>query len=372
MTWCFLPFISRLLAIKYIKGHLQRSNARKPSEQIATRSVGVNLTNSCPITCRHCISSCGPSLNTTIDPSNLDQWLDSLKQLSHIDQVCFTGGEPFFVYETLKKSIEISSGKGFTSTVITNGFWAKNLNRAELMIRELASKGLYSIVVSMDSYHQEHIPIKNIRNIIQLSKKHKLRVAISTINNNYPEVDTLAKEIYCALGRYALDVNDYYGAPLMNYPDNKLATNVSAQYNTLGICRSIGYIIQENGMVVSCCGPSQKNKSCLVVGDISKSTAGALYKSHLKSPIPLLLQVEGLRFLINLAKTKKVQIAIDDEVNLQNMCSKCVHLMENKSFQRIIEEEFADIDKRIEIALKYFIGYGDTAPLMVLLEEKAG
>lgn len=76
----------------------------------------------------------------------------------------FTGGEAFLEYDILVENIALCEELGLEQSVITNGFWALDSHITKQKLKKL--KGLRTVNVSTDFFHQEFVPVDRIRNII--------------------------------------------------------------------------------------------------------------------------------------------------------------------------------------------------------------
>jgi len=97
-----------------------------------------------------------------------------LKELSKIrlpEWVCIFGGETFLYPELLFNVIkEAKKFKVPRVSVITNGFWGENEQLAKKYANNLKNAGLDQLVVSVDAFHQEFIPLETVKNILQAAE----------------------------------------------------------------------------------------------------------------------------------------------------------------------------------------------------------
>jgi len=96
------------------------------------------------------------------------RYLKELKDAHPIQSLTVHGGEPFLYFERLKqifreaKKLEIPR-RG----VITNSYWAKTKAIAKRKLAELKKAGLTRITLSVDGFHQEYIPVQNVKNSVE-------------------------------------------------------------------------------------------------------------------------------------------------------------------------------------------------------------
>ncbi|MDD4132711.1 MAG: radical SAM protein, partial [Methanocorpusculum sp.] len=110
-------------------------------------NICIDLTERCNIRCRHCILD----VNEPGKPPGwavIERLITEAADLQEIQEIAFVGGEPFLEYQTLVKSVALCRRKGLRSSVVTNGYWAKNATAANKMLGEL--DGLTTLSVSTD------------------------------------------------------------------------------------------------------------------------------------------------------------------------------------------------------------------------------
>src|ERR1700721_2151488 len=90
-------------------------------------ALGLIPSDHCNITCRHCAPECGPKLKHAWDVQLLKQCISDAVKIENLQRrVHFAGGEPFLYHRQMSQLCAHAKQHGFTSTVVTNGFWAKN------------------------------------------------------------------------------------------------------------------------------------------------------------------------------------------------------------------------------------------------------
>jgi MoaA/NifB/PqqE/SkfB family radical SAM enzyme len=120
---------------------------------------------------RRCSVGCS-SCNVDASPDNIEElsvrWLDALFErmgnLEFSGYIIWTGGEPFLSFEALKKGISLASQKGFQSEILTSGAWFENYPEA---LKSLAEAGNFSIRISLDTEHQDRVPMSMIISLIK-------------------------------------------------------------------------------------------------------------------------------------------------------------------------------------------------------------
>jgi organic radical activating enzyme len=165
------------------------------------------LTFKCPSTCKHCSYKAGPERKGHMNPEDIESYLQILAEAQPIQSVGAHGGEPFLYYELLKGMIETANNLGIHRIwVITNGYWAKDKSEANKKLAELKKAGLTSITFSVDSFHQEYIPLEHAKNGIEIAAGLGFeRVCVDAYFLDEPNIQTRFDNIYDQLTSQGLE-----------------------------------------------------------------------------------------------------------------------------------------------------------------------
>lgn len=118
--------------------------------------------------------------------------------------VVFTGGEPFLLREELRKTIAFASAHEILTRIVTNAYWATSKEKAKKILCELKAAGLTEINISCDDFHQEYIPLENIKNAND-----------AALEENVPALLALRE---CPEGKITSDfLASFLGVPLHQY-----------------------------------------------------------------------------------------------------------------------------------------------------------
>ena len=129
-------------------------------------SVGILVTYRCPIRCDHCYINCGPHRTEVIDLDLAERLLRQVREVgltgSHVH---LGGGEAFVVFKRIVEVLEIADRLDMTPVdwVETNCFWCTSDGIVRQRLTTLKEAGLKRMWLSTDPYHQEHVPLENVR-----------------------------------------------------------------------------------------------------------------------------------------------------------------------------------------------------------------
>jgi len=135
---------------------------------IRVKNIDFLLTFKCPAECQHCSYKAGPKRTGYIKPKLTSQYLEELTNMQPLQSAWIHGGEPFLYYDYLEHIIKKAKELGIPQRgVITNSFWAKDEKIAKKKLRRLKDCGLTAITFSADFFHQEFVPLENVRNALK-------------------------------------------------------------------------------------------------------------------------------------------------------------------------------------------------------------
>jgi len=157
-------------------------------------SLHLLLTYQCNFECDHCFVWGSPRQSGTMTLATVREILRQADALGTIQSIYFEGGEPFLYYPVLHRAVEEAVDRGFQTGVVTNAYWATDLEDATAWLRPLAGL-IQSLSISSDLYHYDDVLSRHARNAE--SAAEQLEIPISTISVAQPDetADALASLI---------------------------------------------------------------------------------------------------------------------------------------------------------------------------------
>lgn len=163
------------------------------------------VTYACTGRCKHCSEGehtfCGERIDSQIAA-------DAVRKIAaeyDIKTVMTFGGEPLLytdaVYAIMTAAKELNIPK---RQVITNGYFSKSANKIREVAERLAACGVNDLLLSVDAFHQETIPLDVVRQFAEKAKKRGIPIRlqpawlVSVTDNNPYNIKT--REI---LGNFA-------------------------------------------------------------------------------------------------------------------------------------------------------------------------
>ena len=138
------------------------------------------ITNACTGRCKHCSEgehdACGESINPQIAA-------DAVRKIAAtypIQTVMTFGGEPLlypdavYAIMTVAKDLNIPRRQ-----VITNGYFSRSIEKIREVAERLAACGVNDLLLSVDAFHQETIPLDTVKLFAAEAKQCGIPVRLS-------------------------------------------------------------------------------------------------------------------------------------------------------------------------------------------------
>ena len=122
------------------------------------------LTYACTGRCRHCSEGDHASSGEQLDPEVAAHAVRKIASRYPLETVMTFGGEPLLCAQAVEAVMRAASELGIARRqVITNGYFTKDRANMCAMAERLARCGVNDLVVSVDAFHQQTIPVEIVR-----------------------------------------------------------------------------------------------------------------------------------------------------------------------------------------------------------------
>ena len=155
------------------------------------------VTYACTGRCRHCSEGDHTSCGERIDPVIAADVVRKIAAEYDIQTVMTFGGEPLLytdaVYAIMRTATEMNIPK---RQVITNGYFSKNADKMADVAEGLAKCGVNDLLLSVDAFHQETIPLDVVKQFAAEAKACDIPIRLqpawlrSTVDDNPYNVKT--------------------------------------------------------------------------------------------------------------------------------------------------------------------------------------
>ncbi len=136
------------------------------------KRVEFTINNSCTSRCKHC-SQGRLKANHVIDEYKATKALEAIAKVYDVKSIMTFGGEALIYPEKvcmihkMAKECEIP-----TRQLITNGCFSKNPERICEVAKKLEESGVNHIMLSVDCFHEEHLPLSWVRQFAEALVQH--------------------------------------------------------------------------------------------------------------------------------------------------------------------------------------------------------
>jgi MoaA/NifB/PqqE/SkfB family radical SAM enzyme len=142
------------------------------------------LTYQCNLECDHCFVWGSPRQSGTMTLGVIRQILEQAQALGTVEWIYFEGGEPFLYYPVLLKGVQMTVGMGFQAGIVSNGYWATDLDDALEWLTPFAG-AIQDLSISSDQYHGDEEVSRQAKNACDAARR--LGMPIGVISVAQPE-----------------------------------------------------------------------------------------------------------------------------------------------------------------------------------------
>ncbi|MFO7295555.1 MAG: radical SAM protein [Clostridia bacterium] len=154
-------------------------------------SGGIITNYKCSSRCRHCCYSSSPQWpNDYMTPSMADEIFRILKGLG-CRSVHIGGGEPLLRPDKILAVLEVAKKNGVHIEYIeTNASWYKDEASTHAILKDLKRCGVHTLLISIDPYHNEHIPFWKVKALMAACSKAGIEV-FPWLMDFWPDIEAM-------------------------------------------------------------------------------------------------------------------------------------------------------------------------------------
>jgi len=151
---------------------------KKLSKYMKINRIEFIVTWQCGGRCKHC--QIGAQINKSGSHYHIqtDYAVEAIRKLSTvfgISSVMTFGGEPLYYPDVVAAIHRAATECGVeTRQIITNGYFTNSAKKSESVSQALVTAGVNNLLLSVDAFHQEHIPLKPVLQFAKDIVKAKL------------------------------------------------------------------------------------------------------------------------------------------------------------------------------------------------------
>lgn len=232
-------------------------------------TLGLMLGYGCNARCRSCLWGDLLNQKTRMTVRDACAWVDQAHGLGELRLVGFSGGEPFIQLEEMKEVMRYAQQTyGLPSVAVTNAFWAKTPRVAHEMLAELHGVGLRQLLLSVDEFHQEWIPLEQVGNALAAARELEIAPTLQCV------VTRSSKKLSHYLEELGVEEGDEIMASEVPCSPIGFAAKLSAEEfpshreipcDYCSLLQTL--IVRPEGSVHLCCGPAF-TIPCLTAGNL--------------------------------------------------------------------------------------------------------
>lgn len=251
------------------------------------RLLSIFLDYKCNFSCEHCSVGSSPKISMPMPREIMVHGIMEFSKLPEAKVIGFTGGEATLSKENLLHGIELISKLNLTSRLVTNGWWAKNRQKARSFIKELKAAGLNELNTSYDQFHSPFMGVDPILNLVEEGLKQGLTVALSVVGseeshfNGHKLKELIAERLGCevkGLPKKFFLIEDR-PAPIgsgSNLDVSKMEANSAIDLGCMEILKTLS--LHPNGDLKACCGHTVFYSQDLILGNILRQKFSDIVK----------------------------------------------------------------------------------------------
>ena len=133
------------------------------------------VTYACTGRCKHCSEGEHTSCGERIDPEIAADAVRKISSEYDIKTVLAFGGEPLLHTDAVERIMTAAKELNIPKRqVITNGYFSKNAEKIREVAEQLAACGVNDLLLSVDAFHQETIPLDMVKQIGRASCRERV------------------------------------------------------------------------------------------------------------------------------------------------------------------------------------------------------
>ncbi len=138
------------------------------------------VTTSCTGKCKHCSqgehTNCSGHIKTDVAVGAVEKVCEKYK----IESLMTFGGEPLLYPEVVCEIHRAAKQAGIEKRdLITNGYFSTDTDKIKQVVRQLYESGVSRVLLSVDAFHQETIPIEPVKAFAEYVSKSNMEINLN-------------------------------------------------------------------------------------------------------------------------------------------------------------------------------------------------
>jgi hypothetical protein len=261
--------------------------------------MGIYITDTCNLSCRHCSTDSGPLKKTFLVINHtVIESIRSAIEKTDIKALHVSGGEPFLRQNELRLLGQLADAANIQMAINTNGYWAKSVATGAKLLKSMV--GVTELILSTDIYHVEYLSTERMIMAALAGLESEMLVNIVTTTPEARRTEFTDK-LDARLDQLGIfDKVRRLHQELCPTAREKPIPDAVAHFLSpelpMGACNLLNRsTIIENGMVLACCNTpiaKQCSGSPLNLGNINDTSLSVIIERKKADRV-----IQGLRLL---------------------------------------------------------------------------
>jgi len=318
------------------------------------RNVGLMLTYHCQASCAHCILRAGPDRHEEVSIEDAHDWIRQIAAYrnGYVYVLSLTGGEPFSNLKLLRAVMEFAAENKLYISVVTNGFWATERDKAKQLLKSLPEICFLSI--STDLYHQKFVPFENVKNAMWAAQECGIPFYVSVVTDN--KEDLAYQRIHTELLKLADPKNIRTGIifPVGRAADIKDELRYSLSSEPCPeVCQaSSSPCIFPDGRVYGCIGPliDLQEQQPLYLGSLREHSVAEIFDRSETNAILHALRLWGPSHFLSWLREAGMEDHLPTVFVPGSICQACHTILSDPAVREWLHQLEQDIEFRRKVA----------------------
>jgi hypothetical protein len=310
--------------------------------------LSIFTTRRCTAACDHCCVGASPRATAAIPVERIHRLIDEAARIPSMELIAFTGGECFLLGGDLDDAVGHAKGNGFTTRVISNGYWAVNERAARRRIGGLRARGLDEMMLSTGTFHQRFVPVERIVHAARAAAEAGILTRISVEECDQSAFDdTLLlaelagpigrKQIYVARSPWTTDAGGRGETSLTHERWMSGATDRAE-----GRCAQVLTVIAvtPDQQLVACCGFPLEELPQLRIGSVAHRALDDVLHETPDELLKMWLHVAGPSGIADFVARHVPGYALPPSPSI---CQSCITLLRDRTAMRVVAEHADEI-----------------------------
>ena len=312
------------------------------------RVLSILTTRRCTAACDHCCIGASPRAKGAIPVDRIHRLIDEARRIPSIERIVFTGGECFLLGRKLDVLVGHAAESGFSTRVITNGYWAVTDHAALMRVVGLRDAGLDEMMISTGTFHQQFVPVERIVRAARVTADHGIPVRISVEDCDQSRFDVAllrdnlrdavaAGKIYISLDPWIPDAGDR-GSSILSH--EHILTGEAPRDS--GRCAQILNVISvtPDQQLISCCGYPLEELPSLRLGSVADRSLDEIVFRTPRELLKMWLHVAGPSGIAEFVAQRLPGFSLPASPSI---CQTCVTLQRDQRAMSVVANHAGEV-----------------------------